>query len=444
MKRDLLDHLKAWKDRPNRRPLILRGARQVGKSWLARELGRSFASFVEVNLDRTPDLASLFEHGVAPATLVPLLANYLGQPIVPGETLLFIDEIQNCPRALSALRYFHEEMPDLHVLGAGSLLEFELQRVSVPVGRVSFLRVHPLSFAEFLTAQARDGLRKMILDSGFRPLPSALHAQLLDLVREYTLTGGMPKVVHSWLEHRDLRLCHELQSELLQTYRHDFGKYARVHQIKYLQKVFDSIPFQTGSKFRYVSVSRDHRSRELSEALDLLCMASVADRVHHSDANGPPLRAQSDLKRFKVTFFDVGLVVRMLGVDHRTVLLDPNIGKIRDGAVAELFTAQQLRAHSDPHDDFALHYWHREARSSNAEVDFVLELDGRVVPVEVKSGSVGSMKSLGLFLDEKNVPTGVKVSAHPFSRHERVVSVPFYGLELLVTRWDAHATPVEP
>jgi len=434
MQRDVLTDLRAWKDSSSRKPLILRGARQVGKSWLAREVGREFETYAEVNFDRTPEVASLFEHSIAPDKLVPLLSNYLGVPIVAGKTLLFLDEIQNCPRALAALRYFYEEQPELHVLAAGSLLEFELQKVSVPVGRVSFLYVHPLSFAEYLTAEGKGALRGMLLDNGFEPLASAFHDQLMGLVRDYTLTGGMPQVVQSFLEHRNLQKCQEIQSDILQTYRYDFGKYARAHQVDYLQRVFDSIAFQSGAKFKYVSVSRDHKSRELSDALDLLCMAGVANRVHHSSANGTPLRAEVDIKRFKVTFFDVGLALRMLNVDHKAILLEPNIGRIRDGAIAELFTAQQFRAHGNPREEYFLHYWHREARSSIAEVDFVVMIDGDVVPIEVKSGSMGRMKSLRIFLEEKGARCGVKVSAHPFSRCGAVLSVPFYGLETLLTQ----------
>ena len=432
MHRDVLDNLRAWKADASRMPLILRGARQVGKSWLARELGKEFPGFVEINFDREPELSSLFEHSVVPEKLLSLISNYVGKPIIPGKTLLFLDEIQNCPRALAALRYLFEEMPALHVLGAGSLLEFELCRLPVPVGRVSFLHVHPLSFGEYLCALGKQSLRAMLIENELQPLPAALHLMLSDHVRDYTLVGGMPQVVQDFIEHRDLSRSRGLQSSLIQTYQQDFNKYAKVHQIKYLKKVFDAIPFQVGNKFKYVSVSREHRSRELSEALELLCMAGIADKVHHSSGNGTPLRAQIDLKRFKVTFFDVGLILRMLKIDHRPVLLEPNIGSLRDGAIAELFVAQQIRAHADPREEFRLHYWHREARASNAEIDFLIELDGKVLPVEVKSGSVGRMKSLGLFLKEKAAPLGIKISAHPFSRHDKVLSVPFYGVEALL------------
>lgn len=434
MQRDLLKNLYEWAGDTYRKPLILKGARQVGKSWLAKQLGKQFDSIIEINFDRNPEIGSLFEQTVEPQKLIRMLSNYYGLEIIPGKSLLFLDEIQNCRRAIASLRYFYEEMPELHVMAAGSLLDFELNKISVPVGRISFLHVYPLSFGEFLTALGKDYLREMVIENGFREMPELFHKQLLQLTGIYSFIGGMPEVVQRYIDTEDFKKCMEIQSDILQTYKSDFNKYAKKHQIKYLEKVFSSIPRQTGNKFKFVSVSREHKSKDLSEALEMLSMAGIANIVYHSSSNGIPVHSEIDLKKYKVFFFDIGLAQRILNLDFRPLMLNQDMSQINNGAIAELFTAQELRAYSNPREENHLHYWHREAKSSNAEVDFVIEKEGNIIPIEVKSSSVGKMRSLKLFLDSKKSPCGIKISRYPFSFSSNVQSVPFYGIETLVKR----------
>ncbi len=432
LKRDLWDHLQKWKNDPQKKPILLRGARQVGKSWLARELGRQFESFVEINFEKSPELCGFFQGNIDPPRLLKDISNYFVTKIIPGKTLLFLDEIQECPRAILTLRYLYEDLPQLHVISAGSLLEFELRKISVPVGKIYFIYLYPLSFSEYLAAVGKSNLREMLMENPFEPLPEALHNQLTREVRNYTLLGGMPEVIADFLENGELERCQDIQTNLLETYRTDFHKYAKKHQVKYLEKVFDAVPMQLGDKFKYSHVSNEIKSRELGEALDLLVMAGVVYKVYHSSSNGIPLKAESNLKKFKVLFFDIGLAQRLLRVDHRTLLLNPDISLVNNGTIAELLAGLELMVYQNFRERAELYYWHREARGSNAEVDYVTTIGSRIVPVEVKSGSHGGMKSLRAFMDAKGSGLAVKVSGFNFSLFENVRTVPFYAIESLV------------
>jgi predicted AAA+ superfamily ATPase len=432
LKRELFAHLKKWKDSPKHKPILLKGARQVGKSWLAKELGKDFEQLIEINFEKRPELSSFFEGNLEPHQISKNIGNYFGVKISPGKTLLFLDEIQVCPRAIQSLRYFHEDFPGLHVISAGSLLEFELQNLSVPVGRISIIYVYPLSFAEYLSAAGKNNLRVMLMENQFSPLPEAIHNQLIEQTRNYTLLGGMPEVIAEFLENGEFERCRNLQTELIETYRSDFHKYAKRYQVKYLNRVFDSVPLQLGDKFKYSNVSRDIKSRELGDALELLEMAGLVYKVFHTSSNGIPLKAESDTKRFKVLFFDAGLAQRLLKLDHRPLLLNPDISQVNKGAIAELFTGLEFIAYQDFREKAELYYWHREAKSSNAEVDYVISIGGKILPVEVKSSGSGAMKSLRLFMEAKNSELGVKVSGFNFSLFDKIRTIPFYAIESLV------------
>jgi hypothetical protein len=434
MKRDLQEYLLTWKNNRKRKPILLRGARQVGKSWLARDLGKTFDNFVEINFEKTPEPCAFFKGSLDVRQITKDISNYFGTRIIPGKSLLFLDEIQECPRAILALRYFWEDFPELHVIAAGSLLEFELRNISTPVGRIQFVYVYPLSFAEYLTAIGKENLRDMLMENDSLSIPEPIHNQLLREIRNYTLLGGMPEVISDYRETGDFLNCMDIQTVLLETYRNDFIKYAKKHQVKYLRTIFDAVPLQLGHKFKYVNVSRDIKSRELSDALELLEMAGIVYKVYHSSSNGIPLKAESDPKKFKVLFFDIGLTLRLLKLDHRPLILNPDITVINNGELAELLVGLELIAYRDFKERAELYYWHREAKSSNAEVDYVTNIGDKIVPVEVKSSGTGRMKSLNLFMEIKKSKLGVKVSDQNFSNRERVHLVPFYGIESLLKR----------
>lgn len=431
MKRDLYNHLVQWGKREDRKPLLLRGARQVGKSWLVREWGKTYKHFVEINFEENPDFKTFFEGDLDPRPLCKNLSNYLGQKISPEETLLFLDEIQLCPRAVTALRYFYEKMPALPVIGAGSLLEFELKNISIPVGRVESLYLYPFSFGEFLTALGKEDLRNQMDKEFLKTISEPLHKQLLQYVRDYTVIGGMPAVVQKFITTQSFQECQRIQTELVENFQKDFGKYAKQSQIKYLRQLWDAIPSLLGNKFVYAHVSTEYKSRDLSQALDLLEMAGIAHRVYHSSCSGIPLGATADFKKFKVLFFDTGMVLRILGTDLKTIILNPDIALINKGAIAELFTGLEWIAYGNPQERPKLYYWQREERGAQSEVDYVLPVGKDIIPVEVKSGDTGRLFSLNRFLKEKKAPWGLKISSSPYARNDPIEQVPFYGLETL-------------
>ncbi|MCK5680807.1 ATP-binding protein [bacterium] len=430
--RDLLSYFKKWKETSDKKPILLRGARQVGKSRLVKKLGEEFEHFIELNFEENPEITAFFDGSLDPAALITHLSNFLGIKIIPGKSLLFLDEIQNCPRAIMSLRYFFEKLPQLHVIGAGSLIEFELQNIATPVGRIQFIYMYPLSFGEYLTVCGKDELRKYLLESKELTIPEPIHRQLLSYIRDYTLIGGMPEVVQKYIQSSDYNACQNILRTLLETYRSDFGKYAKKSQIKYLRQLFDSLPLQTGKKIKYSNISQNIKSRDLAAALDLLEQAGIVYKVYHSNANGIPLGAEKNLKKFKLLFFDIGLMQQLSGLNLTHLFLDPDITEINQGNLAELLVGLELITYQNPCSRPLVYYWHREAKSSNAEVDYLIEKKGAIVPIEVKSGSEGRMLSMHLFLKEKNVINGVRISKYQNTFHQNIQTIPFYGIEAFI------------
>ena len=431
MKRDLQTELEQCRSSPLRKPLMLHGARQVGKSWLVRNFGRSFTHFVEVNLEQRKEAHQLFKGDLDVKKIILDLEFYLQQKIIPGETLLFFDEIQECEEAVKALRYFKEDMPELHVIAAGSLINFTLEKIGLAVGRVQFLYVYPLSFGEFLTASGQDDLRQHIKKEIPHPV---LHQKLLEFIKTYFWLGGMPAVVSEWLRDQNPMNCQDLQNEIIDIYRKDFVKYAKKFQLESLEKVFSSIPLQLGKKFKYVTVDPHSRALPLKNALDLLSMAGIAQTVYHSGAQGLPLGAMRDDHFFKVFFFDIGLAQRMLGLDLSAWVTEP-IAVNHLGAICEQFVAQEYIAYTSKKSPPELYYWHRQEKQSNAEVDFVFLKQNKIIPAEVKAGSKGQLRSLQIFLEtHPNSPYGLKISEAEFNLNPTLQAIPFYGIEAWLSK----------
>jgi len=388
---------------------------------------------VEVNFEQRPEVRKIFSGDLSPRVLIPALSAYFNAELTPGKSLLFLDEIQECPEAIKSLRYFYEECPALHVIGAGSLLEFELARSGFPVGRVEFLHIHPLSFSEFVSALGETSFMDAVAAQQIdRPMNSALHEKGLSLVKLYTALGGLPEVVSAYIDGRHLDRCQEIQSQLIHAYRQDMRKYVSRARILHAEDVMNAIPRHWGEKFKYSKVRNDARSFQLAEALDLLVSAGVAHKVFHSSSNGVPPGSEIDRKRFKVIFFDVGLGQALMGLRLSSWVVETPETVLRQGGLVEQFVGQELAAAGPPSLPPELYYWHREARTSNAEVDYVFAMGQHLIPVEVKSGAVGAMRSLHLFLEEKpQHPIGVKVSQDNFSRHGKILSLPLYALSRL-------------
>lgn len=429
MKRLIDHHLLQWKVNPHRKPLILRGARQVGKTFAVRQLGTTFSSFIEINFEFRSDLKILFTHDLDPLRITKELSLVLQKPIVPGKTLLFFDEIQECPSAITALRYFYEIMPELHVISAGSLLDFTLQKIGIPVGRVSSLYMYPLSFVEYLFATGKSMMVETLLKHDERqPLNEVIHRMLLENVAQYMAIGGMPDAVRTWIDMENPREITAIHHTLLGTYRQDFIKYTEKFQIKYIEQLFNEIPRQLGGKFKYSKIEGEYRKRELAPCLELLATASVIHIVTHTSGQGTPIGAGSDPSRFKVIFLDSALSQTALGFDLVAWLLRPEQELINKGAIVEAFVGQEILAYSLPIAKSNLYYWHREHRGSQAEVDYLYQRESFIIPIEVKSGGGTALKSLHLFLQEHpKTPYGIRMSTHNYSHHEQIHSLPLYA-----------------
>ena len=430
MKRLVDDVLDAWAQDSRRLPLLIRGARQVGKTYAVTALGeRSFSDTAAINLEQQPRYRRCFDT-LEPRAILDQIGILRGTPVEPGRTLLFIDEIQECPAAVMALRYFYEQVPDLHVIGAGSLLEFalEAERLRIPVGRIQPLFMFPLSFAEFLAAIGEEPALQAS-GVGTVTLSTAVHEHLISLLRTYLLLGGMPAVVAEYLETGSVARANRIQTAITQTLRDDFGKYARASSHHHLDRVFLHSARLVGRKFMYSKVDPDSRSRDLRVAVELLQRAGIVHRVCSTSGAGLPLGAEADDRHYKLVMVDVGLMQNLCGATEQLLHGDPM--RINDGAVAEQFVGQELLAHRSPYERPELFYWHRRKSSSSAEVDYLAPAAGRVIPVEVKSGTVGRLRSLALFVERYQPPVAVRVYAGGYRRDGAIVSVPLYALASL-------------
>jgi len=442
MKRDTLKDLDNWYDRKNRKPLIIRGARQVGKTSLVRMLAESrFENLVEINFDLNPEKSALFASRDV-EQIIQLLEVDLDADIIPGKTLLFLDEIQSAAEVIPLLRYFYEKMPALHVIAAGSLLEFVLTEhtFSMPVGRIEYLFMGPMSFSEFLAANGKEKLCGFLADYQLGdPLPQSIHETLLGLLKMYCIVGGMPAAVKAYTLSGDLRLASREQSSILQTYRDDFSKYGNLIDTRLLGTVFTAIPRLVGQKIKYVNIDRNERAKPLADCIDMLGMARVIYGVAHSAGNGIPLGAETNAKDRKPLFLDVGLLCCALGLKATDLHQAESLILVNSGTVAEQFAGQHLLYSGESSAEPNLYYWNREQRSSSSEVDYLLAHGSQVVPVEIKAGKAGSLKSLHVFAAEKGsaravrfnteIPTLCMVSSAVASKQSEpfeLISLPLY------------------
>lgn len=418
--------LLAWKKLTHPKPLIIRGARQTGKTFLLREFGGEFANFIEFNFEENPKLKEIFENDFSAERIVQDIKLYTDQEIIAGKTLLFLDEVQEAPNAIKALRYFYENLPGLHVVAAGSLLDFALENVGAPVGRVDFLYLYPVSFLEFLLASNNINLaHEILLHNPVIPLNNAIHEKLLDLLATYLAVGGMPEAVQCWLDTRDLVLCNKICHSLIAAYRQDFQKYTKKLQIKYVDLLFNRVPLYQGKQFKYSTISQEYRKRELIPCLELLAKAQVINVVTHSSGNGVPLGAEIKPDKFKVIFLDMALSQTVLGLNAKDRLLSARQGFVNNGTLVEAFVGQELLAYSNNSIKANLYYWQRETRGSEAEVDYLIERGQQIIPVEVKSGVKGAGKSIRIFLEEKlSTPHGIKLSIQNYAAPPQISSSP--------------------
>lgn len=433
MKRTIFRELLLWKDDAKHKPLLIRGARQVGKTYIVRELGKSFPDFAEINFELKPEAGKVFEKDLDPHRIIRDLALFTKKKIVPGHTLLFLDEIQHAPNAVNALRYFYEMLPELHVMAAGSLLDFHLELVGMPVGRVESVYMYPFSFLEFLEAKNEEILLEALVEhNSSEAISDAAHDRLMTALGEYMTVGGMPEAVDCFVQTADLNRCFKIHQTIVDAYRQDFNKYARKYQLKYVELLFDSIPGLLGKKFKYSAIPGEYRKRELMPALDLLIKAGLVNRVTHSSGQGIPLATGSKEETFKMIFLDVALSQNVMGVDSGSWILEAHVNFVNKGALTEAFVGQELLAYSPAWQKSRLFYWQREARASNAEVDYLTQDGGNILPLEVKSGPTGALKSLHVYLDSHaNSPYGIRFSTSNFLSSGDIRNYPLYAISKL-------------
>ena len=435
MRRLVLDALLDWKRAKNRKVLLLRGARQVGKTFIVRELAKEFNHFVEINFEKNTDVQSFFEQNLDPDRICTSLSAYYRIPIIDGETLLFFDEIQSCSKAIQALRFFYESKPGLHVIAAGSLLEFALSGIaSWGVGRIRSLYMYPMSFDEFLMANEEDTLIELKKDaSPENPLNPAFHGKLKDYLRYFLMIGGMPETVKTFIGNSaDMKSVQNVLSDIATSYYDDFAKYKRRIPVLRLREVMNSVVSQAGGKYIYSQAGSLSNPAQAKEALDLLEMAGLVYKVYHSSGQGVPLGSEVNFKKFKCLLHDSGIFQQIAGLRITDLVIAENIDMMNKGNIAEVFTGLEFIKYSQVHEKKQLYYWHREKRGSSAEVDYLIEQENQVIPVEVKSGSTGKMQSLNLFINEKKTSKGIRISLKNFSQYGKITVIPLYAVSNLI------------
>ena len=413
-----------WLDSERRKPLLLRGARQVGKTWLVSKLGKEkFSKYVMVDFEEKPGIKRLFDGDLNPDAICRELELHYNTLIEEGETLLFFDEIQACPRAIMALRYFYEKKPGLHIIAAGSLLEFAFDEISFPVGRIQSLNVYPMSFNEFLLATGNE-LTNERLEKANSEVSDVTHELLLGLLKDYYLIGGMPECVKVYANTNSIVQVREVQNEIADSYRLDFRKYKPKTDIHCLSKVFLTLASSTGKQLKYTGLATDFTIPTIKKAYNSLLMARVSKKVRCVSRPGLPLEIYASDKRFKNVFLDIGLMNCMMGLDYNEFMQFEELNEIYQGQLSEQFVGQELLIESGDNN----YYWARDAKNSSAEVDYVTSIDGNIIPIEVKSGPSGKLKSLHLYRESfKPIISIVFNSGKPaYLKEEGILFLPLY------------------
>jgi predicted AAA+ superfamily ATPase len=427
--------LEVWRTSSSRKPLLLRGARQVGKSSSVKKLGEKFEHFLEINFEKDNEARILFETAgnLQPQELCSKLAVMKEMPIVPGKTLLFFDEIQKSLPAISSLRFFYEEYPELHIIAAGSLLEFALEELSsFGVGRIRSLFMYPFSFSEFLIACGNNMLANAIANaSPDKPLDDAIHRKALEYLRTFLIIGGMPEVVATYLAEKDLYKCQRVLDDLMITLRSDFAKYKQRVPALQISMVFDSVVKQAGKKFVLSKAGQDCSRYQIKQALEMLKMAGLVIPVMHTSATGLPLGAEINPQKQKMLLLDTGILQRLQDLNLADILFSSNFSLVNKGNIAEMYVGLELLKTSSCYVPQQLYFWQREQKNNQAEVDYVIQQNEKIIPIEVKSGTSGKMQSMNLFIKEKNLEYGIRTSLENFTQYDKIKVYPLYAIENL-------------
>lgn len=428
IKRNIDKQLLAWKEAPMRKPLLVRGARQVGKSSAIRHFGACFTHFAEINFERHKAIKSFFQGDIDVHLICQKIAIYINVPIVAGKTLLFFDEIQECPEAIMALRFFKEDYPELHVIAAGSLLEFTLQELpTFGVGRIHSIFMYPMTFDEFLAANQEDGLITIRQQANsHHPLDTTFHERLVELFRIYLLVGGMPEVVMAWKKTKDFIICQQIQEDIVLTYEDDFNKYKKRANPDLLRVTMRGICHQVGERLTFKQISTDHRSSQIREAIRLLTLAGIVTPVVATSGNGVPLDAEADENRIKALFLDPGLLLSVLHLEGslsqqliELIMTGSPQELVNKGGLVEMVAGLEILRNKPAIQRQKMYYWEKMGNSV-AEIDYLDILHLKVTPVEIKSGTQGGMKSLWIFMREKHLTEAVRCSFENFGEFEYI------------------------
>lgn len=424
MEREIYKKLIEWKNNQGRKPLILNGARQVGKTYILQQFGQNeYKKCAFFSLDRSPKVAEVFEKGGSTADMLMALSAISQIDITPNDTLVVLDEIQDCPKALEALKFFCEDAPHVHIIVAGSLLGLSLHgSVSYPVGKVEELRLYPMNFIEFLDAMDKKQLVS-ILESGNWNVINMLESELTSLLRQYYYVGGMPAAVLAFVQQKGVNEVRSIQQQIVQDYRRDFSKHAPEREVPRINMVWDSIPAQLAKenkKFVYGAVKKSARSADFELAIQWLIDAGLAYKVQRVNAPRLPFKFYEDLNAFKLFMLDVGLMGAMAETSAESMLVGDNVFSEYKGAFTELFVFTQLKSHH-----FSLYY--HAVESSTIEIDFLTQWHDRVIPIEVKAEVNVKAKSLHTFINNNPELQGLRFSMLPYKKQDWVINVPLYA-----------------
>lgn len=427
MRRTIYNQLLTWKSTPDglRKPLILEGARQTGKTWLARELGQNeFENFVEINFERIEEARTLFENNFDLQRILLAIQAITGKQVIPGKTLLFFDEIQFARRGLLSLKYFYEDMPSLHIVAAGSLLGvLDHKDDSFPVGKVSFLRVYPLSFSEFLCAIQREGLAQLIATKDYTAI-DAFASLLTDLLRQYYFVGGMPEAVKTFAEQQNYEKVRAVQQEILKSYRSDFSKHPPKEIVKRMALLWDSVPAQLAKenkKFVYNAVKQGARARDFETAIQWLCDAGLTYKISRVRCGQLPLKGFEDIDSFKLYLLDIGLMGAMSGLSATTITQGNDLFLQYKGALTEQFVMQEMQTLNS----LEIHYWTPD--ESIAEMDFVIQKEEKIIPIEVKAERHLKAKSIAIYIQQNHPKNVIRTSLSPYHQSEQITDIPLYA-----------------
>lgn len=432
-----------WKDRANRKPLLLRGARQIGKSTAIRHMGKQFDHYIEANFEKNSSLKSLFTSNLSVKDIAASIGTLYDTPIVAGKTLLFLDEIQSCPEAIHSLWFFKEDYPELHVVAAGSLLELALKNdtQTYGVGRIQSLYMYPLSFDEFLKATGHPlWMNEKQQATSQKPILETLHEQIVNSFRTFLMTGGMPASVVAWLNTNDYLVCQEEIENIADSYYEDFKKYAKKISPELLTAVMQSAVLQIGGKFVYSHVEGGYSISEVKKALGFLCDAGILYQVQHTAANGLPLGVEINKKFTKYILLDSALLLCLLNMNiggthqiTKDILTATAADLVNKGSLTEMVAGLELIKYASPKRNYPLFYWENLAKGATAEVDYILSRDMQIVPLEVKAGTSGKMKSMRYFMEKKKLSYAIRSSLENFARLENdgIDIIPLYALSNL-------------